>query len=119
MKRSVCVAVVAVLVLLGVRTWAQGAENFVGIVKSVSGNSVTVERGPITGVFAVDSKTHITAKGSTAKTAENKAAGKPGLTVPDMVHTGDQVRVRYTFNETTRSMTVNDITVMESIASKK
>ena len=83
MKRSVSIAVVAVLVLFGVRAWAQGAENFVGIVKAVNGNSVTVGRGTITGVFAVDASTHITAKGSTAKTKENKAAGKPGLTVPD------------------------------------
>ena len=116
MKRNL--AVVAVLVLLGVRAWAQGTENFVGLVKAVSGNSVTVERGPVTGVFAVDSKTHLTARGSTAKTRENQAAGKPGLTVPDMVHKGDQVRVRYTYNDKTNAMVVNDITVLESISTK-
>ena len=118
MKRRVSVAVVVVLVLLGVRAWAQGAENFLGIVKSVSGNSVTVERGSLTGVFAVDAKTHITAKGSTAKTEANKAAGKEGLTVPDMVHKGDQVRVRYTYNEKTNAMVVNDIAVLESVTAR-
>jgi len=118
MKRSVCMAVVAAFVLLGARAWAQGAENFIGIVKAVTGNSVTVEHGSITGVFAVDAKTHITAKGSTAQTAANKAAGKPGLTVPDMVHTGDQVRVRYTYNDKTNAMTVADIAVLETIAKK-
>jgi hypothetical protein len=109
-------AVVAAFVLLGARAWAQ--ENFIGMVKAVTGNSVTVERGSITGVFAVDAKTHITAKGSTAQTAANKAAGKPGLTVPDMVHTGDQVRVRYTYNDKTNAMTVSDIAVLETIAKK-
>src|SRR5262245_40616061 len=103
MKRSIWV-VVAVLVLLGANAWAQGAENFIGTVKTISGNSVTVERGTITGVFAFDAKTHVTATGSTAKTAENKAAGKAGLTVPDMVHKGDQVRVRYTYNDKTNAM---------------
>ena len=114
MKRSVYV-VFAVLVLLGVRSWAQGAETFIGSVKAVTGNSVTVERGSLTGVFAIDAKTHVSATGSTAKTEANKAAGKAGLTVPDMVHKGDQVRVRYTYNGKTDAMVVNDIAVLDTI----
>ena len=35
--------VVAVLVLFGARAWAEGVENFVGVVKTVSGNSVRLE----------------------------------------------------------------------------
>ena len=116
MKRSVFLAVVAVLALTG-SALAQ-SESFVGTVKSVTGNSVTVERGTITGTFAVDAKTHVTAKGSTAATAANKAAGKAGLTVPDVVHSGDQVRVRYTYSEKSNTMTVNDIAVLESLAKK-
>jgi hypothetical protein len=37
----------------------------------------------------------VAARGATAKTKANVAAGKPGLTVPDAVHAGDQVVVRY------------------------
>ena len=119
MKRSVVVLVAAVLALSGVRAWAQGTESFMGIVKAVSGNSVTVEHGSITGVFAVDAKTHVSAKGSTAKTKENIAAGKPGLTVPDIIHVGDQVMVRYSYLEKSNTMVVNDISVRESLSTKK
>ena len=116
MKRRVVVLMIAVLALSGVRAMAQATESFMGIVKAVSGNSVTVERGTITGVFAIDSKTHVSAAGSTAKTNEAKAAGKPGLAVPDVVHVGDQVVVKYT--EKANSMTASDIQVRVSLAKK-
>ena len=74
---------------------ASPVESFMGVVKAVSSSSVTVERGTITGVFTVDPKTHVAVQGATAKTKEAKAAGKPGLTVPDAVHVGDQVVVKY------------------------
>ena len=119
MKRSAVVLVAAVLELSGVRAWAQGPESFMGIVKAVSGNSVTVEHGTITGVFAVDAKTHVSAKGSTAKTKENIAAGKPGLTVPDIVHVGDQVMVKYSYVEKSNTMLVSDIAVRESLSTRK
>jgi hypothetical protein len=96
MKRSVFAAVVAVLVLSG----------------------VTVEHGSITGVFSFDAKTHIGVKGATAKTAEAKAAGKPGATGPDLLHAGDQVKVTYSYTASTNKMTVSDITVTESLAKK-
>jgi len=118
MKRSVFLAIAAVLVLSGVGVLAQ-TESFVGTVKAVSGSSVTVEHGTITGMFNFDAKTHVGAKGSTAKTAEAKAAGKPGLTVPDVVHVGDQVKVMYMFTASTNKMVVSDITVLESLAAKK
>jgi hypothetical protein len=118
MKRSVLVVMVAVLALSGVRAWAQGTESFVGIVKAVSGNSVTVERGTITGVFAVDAKTHVGAKGATAKTKEAQAAGKPGLTIPDILHVGDQVSVKYTYSQKSNSMVVSEVTVLTSLAKK-
>jgi len=57
-------------------------ESFVGVVKAVSGSSLTVERGSITGVFNVDASTHIAARGATAKTKEAQAAGKPGAHRP-------------------------------------
>lgn len=113
MKRMF-VAMLAALVLSGVSVWAQ-AESFIGTVKSVTGSSVTVERGALTGVFAVDAKTHVGVAGATAKTADAKAAGKPGITVTDVLKVGDQVRVRYTYTAATNKMTVSEILVMESL----
>ena len=49
------------------------------------------------------------ARGATTKTRENKAAGKAGLTVPDAVHVGDQVVVRY--HEMKGVMMASDIQV--------
>jgi len=117
MKRKVLAVMVAVLALSGVHAWAQAIESFLGTVKAVSGNSVTVERGTITGVFGFDSKTHVSVSGATAKTKENVAAGKSGLTVPDVVHVGDQVMVKYV--EKANRMVASDIQVRASLAPKK
>ena len=73
MKRIACLGAVMVLALGigGSAAQSSGAaktESFFGIVKAVSGSSVTVERGTITGVFTVDSKTHVGARGATAAT---------------------------------------------------
>jgi hypothetical protein len=104
----------AMVLALGVATAAaQGAatkvESLQGIVKAVSGSSVTVARGTITGVFTVDSKTHVSVVGATAKTKAAKEAGKAGLTVPDAVHVGDQVVVKY--RDVNGTMTAADIQV--------
>jgi hypothetical protein len=109
MKRIAYLTAALVLALGVAGAKAQGVESFMGIVKAVSGSSVTVERGTITGVFSVDPKTHVSARGATAKTKEAKAAGKAGLTVPDAVHVGDQVVVRY--HETQGKMMASDIQV--------
>ena len=117
MKRNVCVtALVLALASIGLGAQAAKTESFVGVVKAVSGSSVTVERGTITGKFSVDTKTHVSAKGSTAKTKDAQAAGKPGLTVPDVVHVGDQVTVRY--QEKDNAMIATDIAVMVSLTGK-
>jgi hypothetical protein len=113
MKRMYLGAIV-VFLLSGATAFAQAKESFLGTVKAVSDSSVTVERGTITGVFAVDAGTHVGAKGATAKTRANKAAGKPGLTVPDVVHVGDQVLVRYA--EKTNGMIATDIEVRVTLA---
>ena len=118
MKRSVLAAVVAVLVLSGVSVFAQ-SESFVGVVKAVNGSSVTVEHGSITGLFNFDAKTHVGVRGASAKTAEAKAAGKPGATGPDLLHVGDQVKVSYTYTASSNKMVVGDITVLESLGAKK
>ena len=110
MKRVFAAALSAALVFSGVGLLAQ-AETFIGTVKSVTGSSVTVERGALTGVFAVDSKTHVGVAGATAKTQEAQAAGKPGISVADVLKVGDQVRVKYTYASATNKMVVNDITV--------
>ena len=115
--RKVLAVTAAVLVLSGVHAWAQATESFLGTVKAVSGNSVTVERGTLTGVFAFDSKTHVSVAGATAKTKANQAAGKGGLTVPDVVHVGDQVMVK--FVEKANQMIASDIQVRASLAPKR
>jgi len=114
MKRVFAAAVMAALVCSGVSLWAQ-AETFIGTVKAVTGSSVTVERGALTGVFGVDSKTHVGVAGATAKTQEAQAAGKPGITVADVLKVGDQVRVKYTYTTATDKMVVSDITVMNRL----
>ena len=59
MRRIAYLAPVMVLALGIGGAAAQGGaavktESFIGIVKAVSGSSVTVERGTLTGVFVVD-----------------------------------------------------------------
>ena len=116
MKRITCLAALA----MGFVAWtavAQAAfESFAGNVKSVSGSSITVEHGTISGVFAVNPKTQLFVKGATAKTKEAKAAGRPGLTVPDAVHVGDRVIIRY-FEES-HGMVAADIRVVDSLTVK-
>ena len=104
----------AMVLALGVAgAAAQGVagqiDSFMGVVKAVSGSSVTVERGTITGVFSVDAKTHVGVQGATAKTKAAKDSGKAGLTVPDAVKVGDQVMVKY--RETKGTMMATDIQV--------
>jgi hypothetical protein len=115
--RKVLAVIAAALVLSGVHAWAQATESFLGTVKAVSGTSVTVERGTLTGVFAFDSKTHVSVAGATAKTKANQAAGKSGLTVPDVVHVGDQVMIK--FVEKANQMVASDIQVRASLAPKR
>jgi hypothetical protein len=116
MKRITYLAAIVV----GVLAWAAPAhaasESFTGSVKAVSGSSITVERGTISGVFTVTGDTHLTVTGATAKTREARAAGKPGLTIPDAVHVGDQVTVR--FLEQGNAMVASSIYVLVSLAKK-
>ena len=104
----------AILVLGCAGAFAQGAagrpESFIGVVKTVSGASVTAERGTITGVFGIDPKTRVVAKGASTKTREKIAEGKPGLTVPDAVHVGDQVMIK--FREVDGKMWASQIQVL-------
>ncbi len=99
MKRIASLASVMVLALGSAAAYggqaASRLDSFVGVVSSVSDSGLTVEHGSISGTFAVESSTHVGAKGATAKTKANIAAGKAGLTVPDVVHAGDQVLIRY------------------------
>ena len=110
MKRIVYLAAAMVLAVGVAGAAAQTPiQSFMGTVKVVTGSSVTVERISLTGVFTVDTKTHVAAKGATGKTKENKEAGKPGLTVPDAVHVGDFVVVKY--REVAGTMLATDIQV--------
>jgi hypothetical protein len=114
MKRITYLAAIAVGVLTFAAPARAASESFTGNVKAVSGSSVTVERGTITGVFAVNGNTHLAVPGATAKTKAIKAAGKPGLTVPDAVHVGDLVTVR--FAEQGNGMVASEILVRASVA---
>ena len=111
MKRIVYLTAALVLALGigGAAGQGAAAERFQGVVKAITGSSITVERGTLSGVFTVDSKTHIAAKGASTATKKNKDAGKPGLTVADAVHVGDQVIVM--FHDMKGSMMATDIRV--------
>ncbi len=113
MKRIVYLTAAMVLALGigGVAGQGTGSavESFLGTVKAVSGSSLTVERGSLSGTFSIDAKTHVAAKGATAATKEAQKAGKPGLTVPDAVHVGDQVVIR--FRDMKGTMLATDIQV--------
>jgi len=118
MKRRACLAAAVVFAFSSVGVWAQAAsESFVGVVKSISATSITVERGSITGVFGVDSSTYVGAKGASTKTRAAKEAGKPGITVADVVHVGDQVKV--TYQQKGNAMAASKIEVRASLATGK
>ena len=110
----------ATVLLLGIGAAAQekggAVESFRGTVKAVSASSISVERGTLSGVFTVDPKTHVAARGASTATKKAKEAGKAGLTVPDAVHVGDQVVVMY--RETAGKMMATDIQVRASVAQK-
>ena len=120
--RVVSSLTIAMVLALGIGgAAAQGGaaapvESFRGTVKAVSSTSISVERGTLSGVFTVDSTTHVAARGASTATKAAKAAGKPGLTVPDAVKVGDQVVVRY--KETGGKMMATDIQVRASVAQK-
>jgi hypothetical protein len=116
MKRITYLVAIAVSALAWAVPAQAASESFTGSVKAVSGSSITVERGTISGVFTVRGDTHLTVTGATAKTKEARAAGKPGLTIPDAVHVGDQVTVRYL--ERGNAMVASDIHVLVSLAKK-
>ena len=113
MKPIAYLLALAMVLVLGIGSAAAqepgSLESFFGMVKAVSGSSVTVERGTISGTFSVNAQTHVAAKGATTKTQENVAAGKAGLTVPDVVHVGDQVMIK--FRETKGAMIASEIQV--------
>jgi hypothetical protein len=121
MKRTAYLAVAAIVVFVPslVRVSAQktsAVETFTGVVSAMSGSSLTVERASITGIFTVDPKTMINVRGATAKTKASKEAGKPGLTLADAVHVGDQVTVKY--HQDGKTMIANNILVRESLGKK-
>ena len=117
---SLTLAMVLALGIGGAAAQGGGAaapvESFRGTVKAVSATSVTVERGTLSGVFTIDTATHVAARGASTATKKAKDAGKAGLTVPDAVHVGDQVVVRY--HEVSGKMMATDIQVRASVAQK-
>ena len=67
----------------------------IGPVKEVANGFFTVDAKNTTMKFMIDTNTSVQAQGAGTKTRAKKAAGEGGLTISDVVHTGDQVRVRY------------------------
>src|SRR5438093_1540866 len=67
MVRNAYLALAMVLALgvAGAAAAGQSAESFMGVVKSVSGSSVTIERGTLSGTFNVTSATHVAVQGAT------------------------------------------------------
>jgi hypothetical protein len=114
MKRITYLAAIAAGILALVAPALAASESFTGSVKAVSGSSITVERGTLTGVFIVTGNTQVKVHGAAAKTKEARAAGKAGLTIPDAVHVGDQVTVRYL--EQGSGLVASDISVRASLA---
>ena len=100
-------ALIAALMLGGVALAAQESDrdSFIGIVKTVSDSAISVERGATMFAFVINAKTHVAARGATSKTRENLAAGKAGLTVPDVVQAGDQVFIKYEWKDGARIAT--------------
>ena len=114
MKRNTYLAAIALGILVCAASAQAATESFTGSVKAVSGSSITVERGTLTGVFIVTGNTQVSVHGAAAKTKEARAAGKPGLTIPDAVHVGDQVTVKYV--EQGSGLVAADILVRVSLA---
>jgi hypothetical protein len=65
-----------------------------GAVTAVTADSLSVKGKAGEWTFAVDSKTQVTAKGASHKTAAAKADAKP-TPITDFVHVGDEVAVKY------------------------
>ena len=101
MTRIVSVTLAAVLAVgVGLVTAQQKAASTKtlsvnGTVKTVSANSLTVESGKKSMSFTVASTTRILATGATATTKDKKREGAAGLSITDVVHAGDVVRVMY------------------------
>ncbi|HYU80914.1 MAG TPA: hypothetical protein VEK56_18135 [Vicinamibacterales bacterium] len=65
-----------------------------GVVKSVSGSSLTITSGKNDMTFDIDNSTKVVAKGAGTKAAAAKQEGK-GLAITDAVKEKDQVTVVY------------------------
>jgi hypothetical protein len=116
MKRITYLAAIAVGLLACAAPAYAASESFTGSVKAVSGSSITVEYRSLSGVFTVTPNTLVRVHGASAKTRDAKASGKAGLTIPDAVHVGDQVTVRYA--EQGSGLVASDISVRVSLATK-
>lgn len=98
MKRVVLTASVVVLALIGsyVRA-ASAAEPKVvrGNITAVAANSVSISAGTQAMTFAVNSHTHVEARGAGTKARAAQAAGKPGAQITDLLQAGQSVEIAY------------------------
>jgi hypothetical protein len=87
-----------------------------GTVVSVDANALVVRGKSGQWTFAVDDKTHVTARGASHKTAATKSENK-STQITDLVKVGDEVGVKYHQMGTTRHAA--DVTVFNSMPGAK
>ena len=103
MKRLLVICMAAMFAIAPVSAMAQtkppadkAAETLTasGTVSAVAADSITIKAKSGEMTFAVDSKTDVTGKGLTTKSAALKKDGKPSV-ITEFVHVGDTATIRY------------------------
>jgi hypothetical protein len=89
-------AICAIAALLAVPAQAQSAKKVRGKVTTMTATSLAIDVAGTPMNFAVDAKTKVEAPGGSTATRKAEAAGKPGVSLTDVIKTGDAVEVSYT-----------------------
>jgi len=90
----------------GGTTSDQGPKSASGTVRTVTHDSVTIASGDANLTFAIDTKTHLSAKGATKATK----AGGGTLVITDVIGKGDRVNVTYI--ESNGQLTASDVRLL-------
>jgi hypothetical protein len=121
---KICAALVALIVMTSFsvitqEAIAKGTKSVTasGVVTSVSDGSLAIDAsGKKAMTFIVDSSTHVIGSGAGTKTRAKRAAGASGAAVGDLVHVGDQVKVKY--DNASGGMRANEIRVTVTQAAR-
>ena len=116
---SVCVAVVALSFASSVSAQTQSAGGPAkGVVTAVAADSVTINvAGAKSLTFSIDGKTSIIGRGAGTATKEAKKGGAMGAKLADVVHSGDEVEVKYA--DAGGKMMASEVRVTKPAAAKK